>query len=351
MRQAPQSTVEPPETHRIDPVSLEKWMQTNVEGFGGSLTIRKFKGGQSNPTYWLADDERAYVLRKKPPGKLLPSAHAIDREYRVMHALRDTDVPVAKMYGYCADESVIGQPFYIMEFMEGRTFWDAQLKSCEREERTAIYEELARVLAALHTVDVEKVGLSDYGKSGGYVERQVKRWSEQYRASQTTEVPTMESLIKWLQENLPAADETTLTHGDYRLDNVIVHSNEAHILSVIDWELSTLGHPLADLGYFCMLYDVSLPKIGGLLGTDFKASGIPTEAEFVKKYCEYAGRDSVPDLQYFKAFSLFRLAAIAQGVFKRSQQGNASSPEAALFGAAVPHLSGVACRLINTGVA
>ena len=333
------------DAHRFDEAKLDAWMAENVEGYSGGLQVCQFKGGQSNPTFWLADRERQYALRKKPPGKLLQSAHMVDREYRVMHALRDTDVPTAKMYALCEDDSVIGTAFFVMEFVQGRIFWNVQLPDTEPGERRAIYEELARVLAAIHRVDLEATGLSDYGRPDAYVARQVKRWTKQYLASQTSDIEAMNNLIDWLPANIPDDEATALVHGDYRLDNIIFHPSEPRALAVIDWELSTLGHPLSDLAYTCMLYDVMLPKIGGLAGVDFDATGIPREGDFVARYCELVGRDGVPDLDYYKAFSIFRLAAIAQGVYKRSLDGNASSTEAAMFGAAVPHLAGIGCGL------
>ncbi len=337
------------EAHRFDEARLDAWMAEHVDGYTGSLQVCQFKGGQSNPTYWLADRERQYALRKKPPGKLLQSAHMVDREYRVMHALRDTDVPTATMYALCEDDSVIGTPFFVMEYVQGRIFWNVQLPELEAGERAAVYEELARVLAAIHKVDLGATGLSDYGRPDAYVARQVKRWSTQYVASQTAEVAPMNALMEWLPTNIPDDEATSLVHGDYRLDNLIFHPTEPRALAVIDWELSTLGHPLSDLAYTCMLYDVMLPKIGGLAGVDFDASGIPNEDAFVARYCELVARDGVPDLNYYKAFSLFRLAAIAQGVYKRSIDGNASSPEASMFGAAVPHLAAIACGLVGIG--
>jgi aminoglycoside phosphotransferase (APT) family kinase protein len=337
------------EAHRFDEARLDAWLARNVEGYSGALQVLQFKGGQSNPTFWLADRERQYALRKQPPGKLLQSAHAVDREYRVMHALRDTDVPTARMYALCEDETIIGTPFFVMEYVDGRIFWNVQLPELDREERRAAYDELARVLAAIHKVDVEAVGLADYGRPDAYVARQVSRWTKQYLASQTSDVKQMQALIDWLPAHIPDDEATALVHGDYRLDNLIFHPEEPRALAVIDWELSTLGHPLSDLAYTCMLYDVMLPKIGGLAGTDFESSGIPSEEAFVARYCELVGRDGVPDLAYYKAFSLFRLAAIAQGVYKRSIDGNASSPEASLFGAAVPHLATIACGLVGIG--
>jgi len=337
------------EAHRFDEARLDSWLADNVDGYAGDLRVRQFKGGQSNPTFWLADRERAYVLRKKPPGELLQSAHAVDREFRVMRALEHTDVPTAKMHALCEDDSIIGTSFFVMEYVDGRIFWEAQVKEVTREERVAIYDELIRILAAIHRVDLKATGLDDYGRHGGYVERQVKRWTKQYLASKTSDVAAMDRLIDWLKANMPADDATTLVHGDYRLDNIIFDRDEPRALAVIDWELSTLGHPLSDLAYILMLYDVALPKIGGLLGVDFAETGIPNEQDFVAKYCELTGRDGVPDLAYYKAFSLFRLAAIAQGVYKRSLQGNASSEHASMFGAAVPHLAGIACGLVGIG--
>jgi aminoglycoside phosphotransferase (APT) family kinase protein len=337
------------DAHRLDEARLDTWMAEHVVGYTGELEVRQFKGGQSNPTYWLADREREYALRKKPPGKLLQSAHMVDREYRVMHALRDTDVPTARMFALCEDESVIGTSFFVMEYVQGRIFWNVQLPELEPEQRHAIYSELVRVLAAIHTVDLDATGLADYGRPDAYVARQVKRWTKQYIASQTSDVEPMTRLIEWLPANIPTDEATSLVHGDYRLDNLIFDPTEPRALAVIDWELSTLGHPLCDLAYACMLYDLVLPKIGGLAAVDFETSGIPDEASFVGQYCDLVGRERVPDLRYYKAFSLFRLAAICQGVYKRSIDGNASSPEAAMAGAAVPHLAGIACRLVELG--
>ncbi len=345
----PENTGPIREAHRFDEARLDAWLGAHVDGYTGSLQVRQFKGGQSNPTYWLADRERQYALRKKPPGELLQSAHAVDREFTVMRALAETDVPTPRMYALCEDDSVIGTSFFVMEFVLGRIFWEAQVAGVRRDERSAIYEELIRVLAAIHNVDLEKTGLTEYGRHGGYVERQVKRWTKQYLASQTADVEAMDRLVEWLSANVPTDDATTLVHGDYRLDNMIFHPTEPRALAVIDWELSTLGHPLSDLAYICMLYDVALPRIGGLLGVDFDATGIPNEEAFVARYCELTGRSGVPDLAYYKAFSLFRLAAIAQGVYKRSLQGNASSETASMFGAAVPHLAGIACGLVGIG--
>jgi aminoglycoside phosphotransferase (APT) family kinase protein len=344
---APHGTAPVRAAQRFDEDALAGWMRAHIVGFEGPLSVRQFKGGQSNPTFWLGAGGRAYVLRKKPPGKLLPSAHAVEREHRVMHALRDSAVPVPRVLGLCEDASVIGTPFFVMEHVEGRIFWNLQLPGLDESERGAIYQELVRVLALLHAVDYRALGLGDFGKAEGYVARQVRRWSEQYRASQTEEVAPMDALISWLPEHLPSGEETALTHGDYRLDNILFHPTEPRALAVIDWELSTLGHPLADLAYTCMLYDVALPRVGGLAGVDCAAIGIPTERELLDGYRRLSGRETIAEFSYFKAFSLFRLAAIAQGVYRRALEGNASSEDAAMYGGAVRYLAEIACGLVG----
>jgi len=347
----PANTREVRERHRFDEAKLLEWWKEGVQPAEG-LLVRQFKGGQSNPTFWIHDGKTAWVLRKKPPGKLLPSAHAVEREHRIMSALAPTDVPVPEVSSLCEDESIIGTPFFVMAYVEGRIFWNVQLPKVETpEERAAIYEELARVLAALHQVEPAEVGLTDYGKQGQYVARQVSRWTKQYRASETSDIPAMNALIDYLPAHLPASDDvTTLVHGDYRMDNMVFHPTEPRCLAVLDWELSTLGHPLADAAYTCMLYDVALPNVGGLLGVDFEKTGIPPEERFLERYIAYGGHapeGGETEWAYFKAFSLFRLAAIAQGVYKRSLQGNASSDKASMFGAAVGHLAGIACKLVD----
>lgn len=338
------------DNHRFDEGALSQWMSKHIEGFEGPLTVRQFKGGQSNPTFWIGTPSRAFVLRKKPPGKLLPSAHAVEREHRIMAALADRDVPVARVYGLCEDPEIIGTPFFIMDHVEGRIFWNVQLPGLEPAERAAIYDEMLRVLAALHQVDYAAAGLSDYGKAGGYVARQVSRWTRQYEASKTDDIPAMDALIQWLAAHVPAGDETTLTHGDFRLDNLIFHPTEPKVLAVIDWELSTLGHPLSDLAYGAMLYHIVMPGIGGLEGVDYATTGIPDEASYVAKYCALTGRGDIEDWPYYKAFSLFRLAAILQGVYARSLQGNASSESAQMYGAAVHLLAGIACGVVDLSV-
>ena len=345
----PESTTAIRAAHRIDEGRLAGFLSEALPDAEGEVVVRQFRGGQSNPTYWLGVGERAFVLRKKPPGALLPSAHAVEREHRVIEALRDTDVPVARPRALCLDESIVGTPFYVMDYVEGRIFWDARLSAMSAAERAAIYAEHVRVLAAIHRVDVDAVGLASFGKRGGYVARQVARWSKQYEASRTGSVPAMEALMTHLAQHIPEGDETALTHGDYRLDNLIFHPEEPRILAVIDWELSTLGHPLSDLAYVCMLHHVELPGIGGLLGNDSTKSGIPSEDDYIARYCELTGRPGVADFDYHEAFSLFRLAAIAQGVYKRSLLGNASSESASRFGAAVAELAEVACARLGIG--
>ena len=320
----------PSAQHAVDTACLTAWMQAHIEGFAGPIELRQFAGGQSNPTFLLESAHRRYVLRRKPPGKLLPSAHAVEREYRVIVALADTDVPVAKAYALCEDPTVMGTAFYVMDYVEGRLFWDAALPEVAPLERSAIYDEMTRVIAALHSVDYGAVGLGDYGKSGRYIERQVARWTQQYRASETETIDAVERLIEWLPKHIPADEETGIVHGDFRLDNAIFHPTEPRILAVLDWELSTLGHPLVDLAYLCMRYHLSAERFRGLDGLDLAALRIPTEAECVADYCRLRGRAPVPrqEWTYYLAFNMFRLTGILQGVLARAIQGNASSATA-----------------------
>ena len=305
-------------------------MRSHVEGFAGPIDVSQFAGGQSNPTFLVQSARQRYVLRRKPPGKLLPSAHAVDREYRVLVALADTEVPVAKTYALCEDVSVIGTAFYVMDYVEGRLFWDAALPEAAPPERRAIYEEMTRVIAALHAVDYAAVGLQDYGKAGRYIERQVARWTQQYRAAETETIEAMDRLIEWLPQHIPADEETCIVHGDFRLDNAIFHSSEPRILVVLDWELSTLGHPLVDLAYLCMRYHLSADQFRGLAGLDVAALEIPSEAQCVADYCRRRKRAPVEPRawSYYLAFNMFRLAGILQGVLARAIQGNASSATA-----------------------
>jgi aminoglycoside phosphotransferase (APT) family kinase protein len=320
----------PPAQHAFDQARLAAWMQAHVAGFAGPIKVQQFAGGQSNPTFLVQSADHRYVLRRKPPGKLLPSAHAVDREYRVITALAGTEVPVAKAFALCEDAAVIGTAFYVMDYVEGRLFWDAALPEVAAPQRRAIYEEMTRVIAALHSVDYTAVGLGDYGKPGRYIERQVSRWTQQYRASQTESIDAVERLIEWLPKHIPEDEQTSIVHGDYRLDNAIFHPHEPKILAVLDWELSTLGHPLVDLAYLCMRYHLSAAQFRGLGGVDFAALQIPSEAECVADYCRRRGRAPVPprDWTYYLAFNMFRLTGILQGVLSRAIQGNASSVSA-----------------------
>jgi aminoglycoside phosphotransferase (APT) family kinase protein len=349
---APTSTREPRDAHKLDEAALLRWLVADVDACRGATraTVRQFKGGQSNPTYWIGVEgvaELELVVRKKPPGDLLPSAHAVEREYRIMKALDGTGVPVPKALGLCDDASVIGTPFFVMKHVDGRIFWDPTLPELARyDERAEVYRDYIRVLADLHKVDYAKVGLGDYGKVGGYVARQVGRWSKQYEASRTSAIPAMEALLAFVRSKTPASDETTLIHGDYRIDNIMYsEGSPPKAIAVIDWELSTLGHPVSDLAYACMGYHLNLPGRGGLAGVDVAALGIPNEAEMVDAYCKQTGRTAIADWPYFMAFGIFRLAAIAQGVFKRSLQGNASSDSASSYGAAVTMLAELGCSI------
>jgi aminoglycoside phosphotransferase (APT) family kinase protein len=317
------------ERHRFDVAALERYMRSNVESFGGPLEVEQFKGGQSNPTFLLRTPKWRYVLRRKPPGKLLPSAHAVDREYRVITALHETEVPVAKTWCLCEDESVIGTAFYIMDYVEGRVLWDQTLPGMTKAQRRDIFDEQNRVIAALHQVDYNAVGLSDYGKPGSYIERQVNRWIKQYRASETEHIEAMENLIEWLPKNIPPGDETSIVHGDYRLDNVIFHPSEPRILAVLDWELSTLGHPLADFAYHCMYWRLTAGEFRGIGGVDLVSLGIPTEEEYVDTYCRRTGRNGIPNWDFYMAYNMFRLAGILQGIMGRVKDGTAASSYAA----------------------
>jgi aminoglycoside phosphotransferase (APT) family kinase protein len=314
--------------HAFDVAGLAAYIRRHVEAFPGELRVEQFQGGQSNPTYRVTAGERRYILRRKPPGKLLPSAHAIDREYRVMSALAGTDVPVARMLALCEDDAVIGTAFYLMEYVEGRVLWDPRLPGMEPAARAAHHDEMNRVLAALHRVDYAAVGLGDYGRVGSYIERQVARWTKQYQAAQAERIPAMDRLIEWLPSHIPEGDETAIVHGDYRLDNVIFHPGEPRILAVLDWELSTLGHPLSDFAYNAMAWRLSPEEFRGLKGVDCRALGIPTEEEYVAAYCRRTGRGGIPHWEFYLIFNMFRIAAILHGVMSRALQGNAASADA-----------------------
>jgi aminoglycoside phosphotransferase (APT) family kinase protein len=321
----PQSTARP--RHPLDLVSLGRYLSGAAPQVGPITDAQQFEGGQSNPTYLLTARSGQFVLRRKPPGALLPSAHAVDREFRVISALRDTDVPVPKTLCYCSDDAVIGTPFYVMEYVDGVIFTDHQLPTLTNTQRTKVYDELARVIAALHSIEPAAVGLEDFGRPGNYVERQIARWTRQYRASETETIEAMERLIDWLPRHAPPDESARIIHGDYRLGNMIFHRTELRILAVLDWELATLGSPLSDFAYPCMMW--RLPQqIPYAVSGDLSASGIPTEAQFVERYCRRAGRASIPDLDFYIAFNMFRFSAILQGVAARALQGNASSATA-----------------------
>lgn len=338
----------------LDAEALEPWLYDHVEGFDTLHEIRKFDTGQSNPTFLLTADSGNYVLRAKPPGELLKSAHQVDREFRVMQALADTEVPVPRVHALSEEDSPIGRMFYVMEFLDGRIFWDPALSELvgdgQEERRAAIYDSMNAALAALHNVDVEAAGLSDFGVAGNYYERQLARWTKQYEASEVERNDNIHKLIDWLGKKMPADDgQTALVHGDYRLDNMVFAHEDATILGLLDWELSTLGHPLADLAYQCMQW--RLPHQGGfrgLGGIDREAIGLPSEADYVAAYCRRRGIGEIDDWHFYLAFSFFRLAAILQGVYKRSLDGNASNPEKArAYGAAVPLMAAMAVDMID----
>lgn len=317
-------------TQTLDVSNLAIWLREHVHDFKGDLLAEKFAGGQSNPTFKLTAGDRHFVLRRKPPGVLLASAHAVDREFRVISALQDTEVPVPGAVALCEDDDVIGSMFYLMECLEGRVFWDPALPELNNDDRAAVYDDMNRVLAALHSVDVDRVGLGDYGRPGNYFERQVSRWSKQYRASETEHISAMENLMSWLVENMPEDDgRISLVHGDYRLDNVMFHPSEPKIIAVLDWELSTLGNPIADLAYQVMAWQ--LPRdagMSGMAGLDRSALAIPEDNAYIAEYCERTGRDEIRHWNFYMAFCFFRLAAIVQGVKKRALDGTASSAEA-----------------------
>jgi len=328
----------------LDHESLQQYMQENVAGFSGPLSIEQFKGGQSNPTYLLSSGAQKYVLRRKPSGKLLKSAHAVDREYKVISALNQTDVPVAKAYALCTDDAVIGSWFYIMEYVEGRIFW--AVKHTPVDQRQAIFEAMHATIAKLHQVDFEAVGLVDYGTKGSYFSRQISRWASQYRASVEEPCTVMDELIEWLTDHIPANDETAIVHGDFRIDNLIFHPTEPRILAILDWELSTLGHPLSDFAYSCMLYYVPAGLgFGGLGGMDLKANNIPTIETCIRSYCREMALDGIPDWYYYMAFNFFRLAGIAFGIKGRVRDGTAASHQAKATAAIAEPLAEIAMQL------
>ncbi|HEX7156916.1 MAG TPA: phosphotransferase [Burkholderiaceae bacterium] len=323
------------ERHRFDSARLERFLATELPGFEGPLEVKQFQGGQSNPTYLLTTPGARYVLRSKPAPKarLLPSAHAIEREFRVMRALAAQGIPVPEVLALCEDESVIGRAFYVMRHVDGRIWWDPALPEMPRAERAAVYDEMNRVIAALHSVDLEAAGLADFGKAGNYFERQIGRWSKQYKASETEPIEAMDRLIEWLPLHIAPGEQTAVVHGDFRLDNLIFAPAEPRIVAVLDWELSTLGHPLADFSYHCMAWHIPAGMFRGIEGLDFAALGIPDEASYIRRYCERTGRDRIEHWNFYLAYNLFRIAAILQGVYKRATEGIASSDDALEHGA------------------
>ena len=338
------------EAHSFDVEALEEYMRSHVEGFEGPLTVRQFKGGQSNPTYLLASSSGRYVLRRKPPGKLLKSAHAVDREFRVISALYAADFPVPRPYVLCEDDAVVGTMFYIMAFVEGRIFWDLDLPHCDPDERAALYDNANQVIADLHNFDVANIGLADYGKPGNYFARQISRWSRQYKASETGEITAMNQLIDWLPGNIPDDESVSVVHGDYRLDNMVFHPTEPRVIGVLDWELSTIGHPLGDFTYHLMAWQ--MPEIGigstGLAGKDLGALGIPAEDDYVATYCERTGRDSIENRDFYMAYNFFRIAAILQGIAGRVRDGTAAGVHAERAGQAVTPLAQIGWKFAES---
>jgi len=334
------------ERHRFDIDRLHDYLQRELEGFAGPLQVAQFQGGQSNPTYLLTTPVRRYVMRSKPGpvAKLLPSAHAIEREFRVMRALRTQGIPVPEVLLLCEDEDVIGRAFFVMEHVDGRVFWDPALPGASVAERAAVYDEMNRTIAALHGVDVAAAGLADFGRAGNYFERQIGRWSKQYRASETETIEAMNRLIEWLPVHVPPGDETTVVHGDFRLDNLIFHRSEPRVLAVIDWELSTLGHPLADFSYLCMSWHIPPGAFRGIAGLDHGSLGIPAEEQFIGSYCRRTGRRGIAHWNFYLAYNLFRIAAILQGVYRRALDGMASADNALAAGANAKALAEIGWR-------
>jgi len=339
---------------KFDIGALADYMRQHVADFDAAmadkLVVTQFKGGQSNPTFKLSAGDQHYVMRAKPGpvAKLLPSAHAIEREFKVMDALSKSGFPAAKQYALCSDEDVIGRAFYIMEFVDGRVLWDQSLPEMTPTQRAEIYDEMNRVIAQLHTIDYTAIGLADYGKPGNYFARQIDRWTKQYRASETEKIEAMDNLIAWLPHHIPAGDDTSIVHGDFRLDNMMFHKTEPRILAILDWELSTLGHPLADFSYHCMSWHVTPGQFRGIKGLDHKALGIPSEAEYIAKYCERTGKSIRPeDFDFYLAYNLFRMAGILQGIMKRYVDGTASSAQAKKSGEAARPMAELGWSYVN----
>ena len=337
-----EGTREVRDAHRFDEARLDGYLRSRIDGYDGPLTVRQFKGGQSNPTYLLETPGARYVLRRKPPGKLLKSAHAVDREYRVISALYGAGYPVPRPWLLCEDDGVVGTMFYVMGFVEGRIFWDLDLPDSDPGERRAIYDNLNETIARLHGFDYAAIGLDDYGKPGNYFARQISRWSKQYEASEIDPIPAMDRLIEWLPGNIPDDDTSSIVHGDFRLDNLVVHPTEPRVIAMLDWELSTIGHPIGDFTYHLMAWQ--MPEVGigstGLAGKDLEALGIPSEEAYVAAYCERTGRaDGIPDRDFYSAYNFFRIAAILQGIAGRVRDGTAASAYADRAGRAVAPLA------------
>ena len=307
---------------------IEKWLYENITNFKGPINIAPIQGGQSNPTYLISSYKKKYILRSKPLGKLLPSAHAIEREYRILQALDQTVIPVPKVYILCEDPNIWGAPFYIMEFVEGRIFYDPTIPSINNEERKKIYTSMIKILSDLHLLDYKKLGLESFGKIGSYVQRQVKRWSTQYRKSETKKIDSIEKLIDWISDNIPKNEKTTIVHGDFRIDNLIFHPTKPDVIGVLDWEISTLGNPYADFAYHAMIWKLSKNQFRGLKETNFIKLGIPSEDEYLKKYLNFMNLNSIPDWDFYIIYNMFRLSAILQGIAGRAREGTAASPEA-----------------------
>ncbi|WP_166268819.1 phosphotransferase [Marinobacter caseinilyticus] len=351
MNQEPQ-LVDVLDAHRLDEAKLLAWLQDAMPGIGDTLTLKQFQGGQSNPTYLLDTDSGRYVLRKKPPGKVLPSAHMVEREYKVMRALSEhTRVPVPRTRVLCEDSGVIGTPFYVMDFMPGRVISHPALRELDKAERRPVHEAAMDTLATLHAVDVNAVGLGDFGRPSGYVSRQLARWTKQYQASRTDDLPAMDKLMAWLPDHLPRHDECAIAHGDYRLGNLMLAQDRPDVVAILDWELSTLGHPIADLAYFCLPYHLPSDLVGmrGVVGEDLIELGIPDEQAAIERYCRQSGRAGIEDWHVFLAFSLFRLAAILQGVYARALQGNASNADALDVGRRAHILADAGWRIAQRG--
>ena len=343
--------------HEFDIGALATWLATITGGDFGGMMVEQFKGGQSNPTFKLVTKDRSYVMRAKPgrAANLLPSAHMIEREYEVMTALGKTDIPVPKTIALCTDEAVIGRAFYVMEMVEGRVLWDPAMPGLSNAERAAIFDEMNAVMARLHQVDYAAIGLGSFGKPGNYLERQIGRWTKQYRASEIEKIDAMDRLIAWLPEHIPPGDETTVVHGDYRLDNLILHPTEPRILAILDWELSTLGHPLVDFAYHCMTWHVPPSAFRGLAGLDLAALGIPEQPEYIAKYCQRTGRigtnrdgkAGIENFDYYLAYNMFRMAGILQGIMKRVVDGTAASEQAVAMGKAAKPIAELGWKIVE----